>query len=121
MQSLLAFANGAQVQAESSYLVPLNFPLSMYLRVLAEKGTLVFEFRGALSDRGTSTRSLMLTRVGGAPEMLTAPPGDAYGNQIAYFLRCIETGQQPKLGTVEQATQALAMLLGIANSANQKR
>lgn len=120
MQCLLEFANGEQVQAESSYLVPLAFPLSMYLRVLAEKGTLVFEFRGALSDRGTSIRNLMVTRVDGTPEVLNVPAGDAYGNQMAYFLRCIETGQQPELGSLEQATQALQMLLDMVRSADQK-
>ena len=119
MQSLLKFGNGGQAQAESSYLVPLAFPLSMYLRVLAEKGTLVFEFRGALSDRGTSTRNLMVTRVNGAPEVLQVPAGDAYANQIGYFLRCIETAQQPELGSAEQATEALRSLLAIVRSADQ--
>jgi len=117
MQCLIKFANGGHAQSEASYLVPLSFPLSMYLRVLAEKGTLVFEFRGALSSRGTSTRNLMVTRVGGRPEVLDVPADDAYESQISYFLRCIETGQQPKLGTAEQATQALAMILAAAHSA----
>lgn len=119
MQCLLKFANGSQAQVESSYLVPLAFPLSMYLRVLADKGTLVFEFRGALSDRGTSTRTLMVTRANGTPEVLEVPSGDAYGNQIAYFLRCVETGQQPELGSAEQATDALQILASIMRSANQ--
>jgi UDP-N-acetylglucosamine 3-dehydrogenase len=119
MQCLIEFANGGHAQSEASYLVPLSFPLSMYLRVLAEKGTVVFEFRGALSSRGASTRNLMVTRVGGTPEVLDVSASDAYESQISYFLRCIETGQQPELGTAKQATQALAMILAAARSAAQ--
>lgn len=122
LQSLMTFSGGAQAQAESSYLVPLTFPLSMYLRVLAEKGTLVFDFRGALSDRGTSTRRLVLTRVGRSPEVLEVPDQDAYVEEVAYFLKCVEMEKQPDLGSGSQATEALAMILaGSQAGAQEKR
>ena len=61
----------------------------------------------------------MVTRVGGTPEVLEVPADDAYGSLISYFLHCIETGQQPQLGTAAQATRALAMILALARSATQ--
>lgn len=116
-QCLLKFQNQEQALAEASYLVPLTFPLSMHLRVLAEGGTLVYDFRGALSSRGTSTRSLVLTRTNGTPEVLDVPPADAYTEEVAYFLRCIEERRRPELGTPEQAKLALEVLLATASSA----
>ena len=118
MQCLVDYQGGGQAQAESSYLVPLAFPLAMYLRVLAEEGTLVFEFQGALSSRGESTRRLVLTREGQPPELVQVPEQDAYVSLTSHFIQCIEMGIKPELGTAEQAVRALSMLLTAVQSAS---
>ena len=107
IQCLLRFPEGQQASCEASYLVPLTFPLSMYLRLLAEEGTLVYEFRGALSAAGTSSRSLILTRTGQQPQVVDVNIGDAFEALVTYFLECVETDKQPQLGSLEQAVQAL--------------
>jgi UDP-N-acetylglucosamine 3-dehydrogenase len=120
VQCLIEFPTGQQAQSEASYLVPLTFPLYMYLRVLAEKGALVYQFQGALSDRGTSTREIVISRLGDSPEELEVPVYDAYEQEVDYFLSCVEDGKQPELGTVEQAIQALSMILTVADSATEE-
>jgi predicted dehydrogenase len=117
VHALLRLRHGVQAQCESSYLVPLAFPLAMYLRVLAEKGTLVFEFQGALSERGAGTRRLVVTRTGGTPEVIDVPNEDAYVNEVAHFLDSIEKGEDVRLGTGEQALQALAVALAVRDAA----
>lgn len=117
MHALLRLPHGAQAQCESSYLVPLAFPLAMYLRVLAEEGTLLFEFQGALSERGSSTRRLVLTRSGNTPEVVAVPEGDAYASEVAHFLNCIEAKEDVRLGTGEQALEALQTALAIREAA----
>lgn len=107
IQCLLNFPRGEQASCEASYMVPLSFPLSMYLRILAEKGTIVYEFRGALSSQGASSRNLVLTRVGSQPQVIDITIRDPFEDEVAYFIECIETGQQPQLGSLEQAIQAL--------------
>jgi predicted dehydrogenase len=121
MHALLRFSDGVQAQCEASYLVPLSFPLAMYLRILAEKGTLVFEFQGALSERGTSTRRLVLTRAGTLPEVIEVPGEDAYANEVAHFLECVEKDRDVRLGTGEQALQALAVALAIKEAATDNQ
>ena len=39
---------------------------------------------------------------------LEPKPGDAYENQIAYFVDCVRTGRKPTLGTAEQGRLAVA-------------
>lgn len=119
IHALLSFAHGVQAHCESSYLVPLTFPLSMYLRVLAEKGTLTFEFQGALSERGSGTRRLVLTRAGSAPELVEVPDQDAYFNEVGHFLDCIEEDRAIGLGTAEESLEALSLALAIMVSASQ--
>jgi predicted dehydrogenase len=117
VQCLLSFSTGEQASCEASYLVPQTFPLSMYLRVLAEKGTLVYEFRGALSEQGSSSRSLILTRMGSQPQVIDVSIRDAFEDEVTYFLECIETEKQPQLGSLEQAVQALETILEVKSSA----
>lgn len=117
MHALLRYGNGAQAQCESSYLVPLTFPLAMYLRVLATKGTVTFEFQGALSERGSGVRRLVLTRAGGSPEIIDVPDEDAYGNEVGHFLACIEQDRAIGLGTAAQGLEALALALDVMEAA----
>lgn len=120
IQCLLGFPGGGQGQAEASYLVPLTFPLSMYLRVMAERGTLVFDFRGALSSRAGAVRNLVLTRTGRSPELLEVPGTDAYDSEVSYFLRCLDRGDKPALGAAQQALLSLSMVLAAERSAANK-
>lgn len=119
MHTLLKYANGVQAQCESSYLVPLKYPLAMYLRVLATKGTVTFEFQGALSERGSGVRRLVLNRVGGSPEVIETPDEDAYSNEVAHFLTCIEQDEPIGLGTAKQGLEALAVALEVIRAASQ--
>ena len=117
VQCLFGYPGGKIAQLETSYLVPLSFPLAMYLRVETEKGTVTFDFRGALSSRGQSTRQLTITRVGKSPEVVTVEPVDAYEAEIDYFLECVASRTQPALGSAEQATRALQVILEVAERA----
>jgi UDP-N-acetylglucosamine 3-dehydrogenase len=119
VQCLFRGIGGEIIQAETSYLVPLTFPLSMYLRVEAEQGTIVYDFRGALSSRGTSTRRLVVTRDDGEPEVVDVPSADAYAAEVSYFLQCVEKKQPPEQGSALQAIRALESLLAVAESAEE--
>jgi predicted dehydrogenase len=117
VHSLLEYANGVNVGAEADYNVPLNFPLTMYLRVVGELGTLVFTFRGALAASQTARRSLILIKKGADPVELQVPITDAYGGMLAHFLDCATTYSQPQWGSPLQGRQALEILLAVSKSA----
>jgi predicted dehydrogenase len=117
VHSLLSYADGCRVGLEADYGVPLNFPLSMYLRLVGDDGTVVYTFRGALAAQQAAERQLTLFRVGQAPEVVSVPLGDAFAGMLAHFVACAREGQPPAWGSLPQARAALEVLLAVACSA----
>ncbi len=121
VHSLLRFANGCRAGVEADYQVPLNFPLSMYLRVDGETGAVVFTFRGALAARETARRRLTLFIKGSDPADVPVTVSDAYVNMVRHWFDCIEQGKPPQWGHPAQGRQSVQTLLAILESAKQER
>lgn len=117
VHSLLHFQSGIRAGLEADYRVPLNFPLSMYLRVDGETGALVFSFRGALAARQSAQRSMMVFKSSGEAQKIEVPAADAYAAMVAHFFNCIKGNNQPTWGSPSQGRQALEVLLAIARAA----
>ena len=120
VHSLLHFADGCRAGVEADYRVPLNFPLSMYLRVVGDAGAIVFSFRGALAARESARRRLTLFKDGTEAADVPVPITDAYANMVNYFLDCIASNREPQLGNPIQARQSVQTLLAILQSARDK-
>lgn len=116
VHSLLRFTDGCRAGVEADYRVPLNFPLSMYIRVVGEAAAAVFTFRGALAARDTARRRLTFFKNGTDPVDVSVPITDAYANMANYFLDCIAKGQEPQQGSALQARQSVLALLAILQS-----
>ncbi len=114
---LLRFANGCQAAVEADYRVPLNFPLSMYLRVVGEAGAAVFAFRGALAARETARRHLTFFKNGSEPVDVQVPTSDAYANMVSAFIDGIATGQPPIVDSVQQSRLSIHTLHAILQAA----
>jgi predicted dehydrogenase len=119
VHSLLQFPGGVRAGVEADYRVPLNFPLSMYLRVDGDAGALVFTFRGALAARQSANRSIIVFKTGNEAHELEVIPSDAYTAMLGHFFNCIRENVQPAWGSPYQARQALEVLLAIARSATE--
>jgi predicted dehydrogenase len=117
VHTLLQFPDGAQAGVEADYRVPLNFPLSMYLRIVGEEGAAVFTFRGALAARETARRHLTLFKNGQPPVEVQVPVTDAYVGMLNHFFDCVEQSKQPQWGNAEQGRQSVRTLLAILQSA----
>ena len=117
VHSLLHYENGARASVEADYSVPLNFPLSMYLRVVGSQASLVYTFRGALAAQEAAQRSLWFFENGAKPVELPVPLTDAYTSMVSHFFECIREGVEPEWGSPFQARRALEVLLAIAESA----
>ena len=93
---------------EGSEFMPQGYPFTAALKVLCEGGVVEFLFRaGGVSVEIGGGASLMVHEAGKAYPV-TAKPGDAYDNQVAYFVECLRNGVKPTLGTPEQARLAVA-------------
>jgi predicted dehydrogenase len=121
VHSLLRFKDGCRAGVEADYRVPLNFPLSMYFRVVGEAAAAVFTFRGALAARDTARRRVTLFKDGSDPVDMPVPITDAYANMVNYFIDCIAKGEEPQAGSPRQARQSVQTLLAIRHSAQAEQ
>ncbi len=107
-----AFAEGSAMQAP-------EYPFTMGLSVLCERGSHEFTFRAGgvqVDSREQAGTSLMVYEAGQAPRPLPFTPGDGYDNEIKAFVECIRRGEPPKDGTGEQGRLALATALAARRS-----
>ena len=94
---------------EGSEFMPQGYPFTAALKVLCEGGVVEFLFRaGGVSVEMGGGSSLIVHEAGKAYP-LTTKPGDAYDNQVAYFVDCVRKGITPAHGAPEQARLAVAM------------
>jgi predicted dehydrogenase len=102
---------------EASEFMPADYPFTMTLKVLCERGSVEFAFRagGVSVEMGGGGTSLMVYEPGKAYK-LEAKAGDAYEGQIAYFVDCIKANSPPALGTAEQGRLAVQLSLAARES-----
>jgi predicted dehydrogenase len=102
------YGGDAQAFVEGSEFMPEGYPFTAALKVLCEGGLVEFLFRaGGVSVEMGGGSSLLVYEQGKAYP-LKAKPGDAYENQVAYFVDCVQSGRMPVMGTPEQARLAVA-------------
>jgi predicted dehydrogenase len=100
--------------AEGSVMMPDGYPFTMTLRVLCEKGTVEFTFRAGGTGVETGTGSgtgLMIYESGAEPRPLSAPGGDAFEAEVAYFVECVREKRLPERCTPEQGRLAVKTAL----------
>lgn len=108
-----------QCFAEGSVLMPDGYPFTMTLWVLCERGSVEFSFRAGgtgVETGGASGTSLMVYETGAAPRPLSAPGGDGYQAQVAYFVECVRANRQPERGSPEQGRLAVKTALAARES-----
>ncbi|MBV8565387.1 MAG: Gfo/Idh/MocA family oxidoreductase [Methylobacteriaceae bacterium] len=92
---------------EGSEFMPQGYPFTCGLKILCEGGIAEFIFRaGGVSVEMGGASSLLVHEAGKAFP-LVPKPGDAYENQIEYFVECVRDGRMPAQGTPEQARLAV--------------
>jgi predicted dehydrogenase len=108
-----------QCFAEGSVLMPEGYPFTMTLWVLCEKGSVEFTFRagGTGVESGVASGTgLMIYEAGKEPHPLSAPGGDGYEAQVAYFVECVREKCAPEQGTPVQGRLAVRTALAARES-----
>lgn len=93
---------------DGSEFMPAGYPFTAALKVLCEGGVIEFLFRAGGVSLEMGGGSSLIVHEAGKSYPLTPKPGDAYENQIAYFVQCLREGRAPEQGTPEQARLAVA-------------
>jgi predicted dehydrogenase len=105
--------------AEGSAMQNPEFPFSMGLYVLCERGAVEYAFRagGAQVDsRGSAGTHLTVFEKGCDPRPLEFTAGDAYANEAAAFVAAVRAGSPPEHGTPAQGRLAVATALAARES-----
>ncbi len=92
------YANGPAVYAEGSWLLTKGFNMSYTM--LFERATVDFDL-----SRGAD--ALQLTEEGKESATVKAGDGDGYGAEIAYMLKCVQSGTPPKVVTAQDGLSAV--------------
>ena len=92
---------------EGSEFMPPGYPFTCGLKVLCEGGVVEFMFRAGGVSVEMGGGSSLIVHEAGKSYPLVAEPGDAYENQVAYFVACLREGRPPAHGTPEQARLAV--------------
>jgi UDP-N-acetylglucosamine 3-dehydrogenase len=120
VHSQLRYQNGLRIAMEANYNVPRNYPLSMHLRMDGEKGTIVFNFQGALAAQSSAQRTLIQFANDSEPFVHNIESYDAYRSMTNHFLESISSGDPPPFGTPVQSRDALQVLHAISESAQSE-
>ncbi|MBL7063679.1 MAG: Gfo/Idh/MocA family oxidoreductase [Anaerolineae bacterium] len=105
--------------AEGSALQSPEYPFTMSLSVLCERGSVEFSFRAGgeqVDARDAGGASLFVYEQGKPPQTLETPGGDAYAREVATFVESVRSGQPPQQGTPEQGRLAVATALAARQS-----
>jgi UDP-N-acetylglucosamine 3-dehydrogenase len=105
--------------AEGSALQAPDYPFTMGLAVLCERGSVEFTFRAGgvqVDTRDDGGCSLLVYEPGKPPRTLEVVAGDGYVNEAAAFVECVRSDQAPTDGTAEQGRLAVATALAARES-----
>jgi len=94
------YGDGQAIFAEGANHYPPGFPFRMTFLVRLDGATVEW-------DRGPLT---VYPHDGGAPVQPALPEGDGYRNEVAYFLDCLDTGEQPARCTPWDARETIRLI-----------
>lgn len=108
VNATIEYAN-ASASVEGSVMMPRQFPFTMSLKVLCERGAVEFTYRAGGAEIGTGSSSIVNVFTDEKAYVLETAQYDAYEKQAEYFAECIAENKKPKLGTPQQARLAVAL------------
>jgi predicted dehydrogenase len=109
----------AQGFAEGSALQSPEYPFTMGLAVLCERGSVEFTFRAGgvqVDSRDAGGTSLLVHEAGQPARPLAFEAGDGYAAQAEVFVTCVRSGRAPTDGTPVQGRLAVATALAARRS-----
>jgi predicted dehydrogenase len=103
---------------DSGWLVKGKFPFTVALRIMAEKGTLEWIFRGGESlEERNKKKPMVLFKMDGSIETIKVSPKDGFYKEWKYFIDCIENNKEIANSTLKDSRLALKIALASIESA----
>ena len=115
IDTLLKFPNGTKASTEGSFLLPRQHPFQYELRILGEKGSISFAYRGTTYHDPQADMEI-LCYMNEKIESIEIPAMDPYEDELRYFLHCIGADKKIEIGTGEDSKVALELALAARRS-----
>ncbi|RPJ42537.1 MAG: gfo/Idh/MocA family oxidoreductase, partial [Chloroflexi bacterium] len=104
----LEYSDGVTTVSESSFSMPRDYPFSAGVRVLCERGTVEYAFRASGANFQTGAKNYLVLHEPGKPDQpVSFTPGDAFENELAYFVNCVRAGKLPETVTAQDGRLAV--------------
>jgi len=117
----IEFENGRSGLAESGWAFGGEFPFTMVLRVLCEKGAIDWVFRAGKNIEERSQKSeVHIYENSGKTYILDVKEQDPYYLECKYFVDCINNGWPIENATFEDGKKAIELALAAKKSVNEK-
>lgn len=118
----LTFKNHSIAFIEASQRMPEGYPFTMSLRVQANESTLDFNFTAGenIENRDESNRQFIYY-ANQKKSSVVVEKGDAFQNELSYFVDCIENKQENTVIPIEDVLYTQKLLMAIENSLETRR
>jgi predicted dehydrogenase len=118
MGTNIEFEGGQSALAEAGCGFSGDFPFTMVLRILFERGTIDWVFRAGknIEQRGKEF-ALQVYRAEGGVETPDVEKADPYTLELKYFVECIDRGEEVTRASFEDGRRALELALASIQSA----
>lgn len=102
----------ATLVGEAGYRMPVGWPFTTAFRAVGTRGSIDYSFRvkGNVDNTEEAENRLVLYRGGHAPLRIDIDDPDPYRRQLEYFIRCVQSGEQPALAPPSESRNAIAVL-----------
>lgn len=102
----------ATLLGEAGYRMPVGWPFTTGFRAVGTEGSVDYSFRvkGNVDKAGEADNRLTLYRNRHSPVTIEIEDPDPYRRQLEYFLRCVQSGEQPAAALPRESRNAIAVL-----------
>jgi len=115
------FESGQIGLAQGGWAYKGSFPFTVVVRVLCEKGTIDWLFRGGKNVEGISNKSdLIVYEADGTSYKPEIEQIDPYLAELKYFIDCLDNKKPIERSTLENGRAALELSLAARKSAKEK-
>jgi len=99
---------------EASFLMPPEYPFTVRLKVVCERGMVEYESRG-------QSQFMYMYETGRPPEKVVIEQQDGFRNELSYFIQCIRDNAAPQIITPADARLAVRTALASKESLQGKK
>jgi predicted dehydrogenase len=115
LMTTLIFRSGAKAYIEASHRMPEAYPFTMAFRAQAKGSVIDFQLKAGENIEEVNDSQFDLYKEG-KQERLTVEETDAFQNELAYFVECLQSGKENDVIPLKDVQYVIGLLEAIERS-----